>query len=294
MVIMRIYALFSTRRKKEIRKALKRGDFRVFYKAERESSRKKADQMRDVLMELRRLERKLGLEAIKKIADSLENDPTDETDANAINALLIASAIGNDLEGVQKALSYGADMNADAAPFEQTDDNGGICKTAIQVARTKGHIGISMYLAQRGGRNLPDNRPRLSVAEANALLRRAAATADLDAVKDAIGKGADVNAQDEKGRSSLMFASFHGHAEIVSLLIENNADVDARAEHDVTALMLASSQGRIHIVELLIENNADVNAPNKDSATALDYASHEGHAEVVELLKRHGAERRYP
>ncbi len=286
-MIMPIHALFSTRRKKEIRNALRRGDTRVFSKAQRETFRKRAQQMEDVLRALRLIEKKLGLEEVKKAADSLENDPTEEADKRAIDTLLIASALANDLEGVKKALSFGADIHADAAPFGQSDENGNACSSAIQIARTKGYIDISMFLAQKGGRNRP--KPSDEKQKWNAQLRRASARGVLHEMLEAIGKGADVDAQDEKGRNALMFAIHYGHTGIVKLLIGKNADVNAKAMHDVTALMLASNKGSVEIAELLIAQNADVTAKNVDGATALQYASLNGHEEVAELLRRHGA-----
>ena len=55
-----------------------------------------------------------------------------------------------------------------------------------------------------------------------------------------------------------MEASYQGHIDCVSILLENGADVDARNEDDDTALMWATGKGRIEIVKKLLENGANV------------------------------------
>jgi ankyrin repeat protein len=59
-------------------------------------------------------------------------------------------------------------------------------------------------------------------------LLNASTNGDLEKAKWAIENGADVNAKDDKGRTSLYHASFDGHDNIVSLLLEKEADVNAK------------------------------------------------------------------
>ena len=80
-----------------------------------------------------------------------------------------------------------------------------------------------------------------------------------ETVKLLLEKGrANVNANVRgEGATALMEASYQGHIDCVSILLENGADVDARNEDDDTALMWATGKGRIEIVKKLLENGAE-------------------------------------
>ena len=57
-------------------------------------------------------------------------------------------------------------------------------------------------------------------------LRNAARYGNIEAAKQAIDDGADVNAKDKRGKSPLHLAAYWGGKEIVELLIANGADVN--------------------------------------------------------------------
>ena len=100
-----------------------------------------------------------------------------------------------------------------------------------------------------------------------------------------IQRGADVNAKDADGLTSLMKASDEGHVDVVRLLIERGADVNAANEEGWTALMYASSRGHVDVVRLLIERGADVHVVDARGRTALDLAIRDGDDDVIELLR---------
>jgi len=58
-------------------------------------------------------------------------------------------------------------------------------------------------------------------------LHNAAEVGDINAVKDHLKKGLDVNARDSVGWTALMRAVSYGHTEIVKVLIAKGADIDA-------------------------------------------------------------------
>lgn len=113
----------------------------------------------------------------------------------------------------------------------------------------------------------------------------AAENGNLDEVRKALEKGADVNAKDKYSNTALMKAAVKGHSDIVELLIEEGADTDAKDVFDETALFNAVLKGHFHIVKLLIENGADVNV--KD---ALTEAIKGGYPHIVGLLIGYGAD----
>jgi ankyrin repeat protein len=119
-------------------------------------------------------------------------------------------------------------------------------------------------------------------------LHKAAGAGHKEVAKLLIANGADVNAKDVIGQTPLLDAAGGGHKEVVELLIAKGADVNAKDKYGRTPLH--SSIGKIgkgnkEVVELLIAKGADVNA--KDDLiewTPLFMAVEEGHKEIVELL----------
>ena len=78
-----------------------------------------------------------------------------------------------------------------------------------------------------------------------------------------------------------------GNIEAVKQHLAAGTDVDARDKEDKTPLKHAAYRGYKEIVELLIAKGADVNAKDEDGRTALDWA----HGETAELLRNHGGKR---
>ena len=102
-------------------------------------------------------------------------------------------------------------------------------------------------------------------------------------------KGADANAKDTSGRTALIWASIGGHIEIVTRLLENGAEVNARSNAGNTALITASIKGHIETVAMLLENGAEVNEENHHGLSSLSAASLKGHTETVVMLLDKGA-----
>ena len=97
--------------------------------------------------------------------------------------------------------------------------------------------------------------------EADRALLEAARDGNLEAVKQHLAAGTDVNAKDKHGSTSLHLAAREGHKEIGLVGKE--------------------------IVELLIANGADVNASSRHG-TPLDVAIFNKHPETADLLRKHG------
>ena len=81
-----------------------------------------------------------------------------------------------------------------------------------------------------------------------------------------IENGANVDRQDKDGWTSLMWAAFRGHSEIVATLLAANADPNVKRKGDgMTALMRASSLGHLRVVAMLVDQGADLNLQNRVS-----------------------------
>jgi len=120
-------------------------------------------------------------------------------------------------------------------------------------------------------------------------IHRAAFDGNIEAVKQHIAAGTDVNAKDDGGVTPLHYTAIGGHKEIAELLIAEGVDVNAKDENGKTPLHWAAWRGRNEIVELLISNGADVNAKDKRGDTPLDEAIKiKRHPETANLLRKHG------
>ena len=89
---------------------------------------------------------------------------------------------------------------------------------------------------------------------------------------------------------SIHDAAKEGNVEAVKQHLAAGADVNAGFVFGMTPLHIAASEGHKEIVELLIAKGADVNARMKDGKTPLDSAimiMHK-HPEIADLLRKHG------
>ena len=90
----------------------------------------------------------------------------------------------------------------------------------------------------------------------------AAEVGNIDAVKQHLAAGTDVNARDKDGWTPLHPASYEGHQEIVELLIGKGADVNAKVEfgplQGMTPLDSANNSGRTEIADLLRKHGGKI------------------------------------
>jgi hypothetical protein len=91
----------------------------------------------------------------------------------------------------------------------------------------------------------------------------------LEAVRDLITQGVNINIQNDLGRTALMEAVYHNDIPILRILIEANADLNIARNGGHTALMLACKKGYLEIVKILIASNADINVTDDNGKNAL-------------------------
>jgi ankyrin repeat protein len=112
-------------------------------------------------------------------------------------------------------------------------------------------------------------------------IHQAAETGNIEAVKQHLADGADVNAKDRWGETPLHVTD---NKEIAELLIAKGADVNAQDGFRRTPLHHAAHEGHREVAELLIAEGADVNETNGSGETPLNWAK----KELTDLLRKHG------
>jgi len=93
---------------------------------------------------------------------------------------------------------------------------------------------------------------------------------NLNALKEHIVYGTDLNKKDAYGSSPLNIATTFGKTEIALLLIDSGVDINARNADGGTALHTAAFFCRTEIVKALIESGAEQNIKNQYQSTALE------------------------
>ena len=87
-------------------------------------------------------------------------------------------------------------------------------------------------------------------------------------IKMLLEAGADVNAKDNGGQTALI-KIWPWHSEIVDVLLKAGADVNTSDNNGITALMVAVRGNDHKSVDMLIEAGADINAKDNDGKTVL-------------------------
>ena len=86
-----------------------------------------------------------------------------------------------------------------------------------------------------------------------------AGNGNLEEVRNLLGAGANVNAQNNQGYTALWIASCKGHLEVVKELLQHDkVVVNLLAKDGTTALVAARCQGRLDIVRILEDHAAPV------------------------------------
>ena len=112
---------------------------------------------------------------------------------------------------------------------------------------------------------------------------------NLEAIKQHLDAGTDINKKDKNGATALHRAARYRLLEIVEFLIENGANVAARDDRGETPLHHQTKAKKI--IEVLISKGADVNARDKSGQSSLHEAAggYNSHS-IVKLFVDHGAD----
>ena len=253
--------------------------------------------------------------------------------SNADKSIFAASGIGN-IEAVKQHLASGVDVNTkdsqSGTPLHYASDQIKVAefllekdarvnsvdyrgRTPLDYAMSARDSETADLLRQHGGKTGKELKDLERVKES---IQAAARIGHIEAVKQHLAAGANVNAKTKSGWTPLHLAASEGHREIVELLIEKGADVNAKDLRDETPLdkaigfqntnitdllrkhggrssaelsiVVAAELGNTEAVKQHLAAGTDVNAMDKDGETALDFAVKYKRTEIANLLRKHG------
>jgi len=123
------------------------------------------------------------------------------------------------------------------------------------------------------------------------LLHQTARRGNLPAVRALLESGEDVNKRDpELGQTALQCAAYLDKPVILKALIEAGADLNAQDSEGTTSLTFAAQEGNPVIAMELIKEGADVNLARPDGVTPLHMAANNGHEGCAAVLIQAGAD----
>lgn len=100
-----------------------------------------------------------------------------------------------------------------------------------------------------------------------------------------LGKGANPNVQDNRGRTPLMLASNLGFVDGVELLVSRKAHIDDSNATGETPLITAVHRNDPDMVRILLQAGANPDRADNSGRTARDYAKAGGKNRVLALIK---------
>lgn len=106
---------------------------------------------------------------------------------------------------------------------------------------------------------------------------------DLNAVKNLVGVGADINTATESQKTLLHVTN---NIECINFLASKGANVDAKDNHGNTPLHVMVSEGDVSLVNCLLENGASVHYKNNEGKTPIEMAS-KNKSEIEKLFEAH-------
>ncbi|WP_339199848.1 ankyrin repeat domain-containing protein [Paenibacillus sp. FSL P4-0176] len=123
-----------------------------------------------------------------------------------------------------------------------------------------------------------------AMTSADEQLFKAVEDSDTERIEQMIQGGANINAQDQSGRTATMIATYNNDPTSAKVLIEAGADVNIQDDMKNTPFLYAGAEGYLDILKLTIEAGADPAITNRYGGTALIPASEHGYVDVVQEL----------
>lgn len=123
-----------------------------------------------------------------------------------------------------------------------------------------------------------------AMTSADEQLFKAVEDSDTERIEQMIQAAANINAQDQSGRTATMITTYNNDLTSAKVLIKAGADVNIQDDMKNTPFLYAGAEGYLDILKLTIEAGADPAITNRYGGTALIPASEHGYVDVVQEL----------
>ncbi len=212
-----------------------------------------------------------------------------------IDETIFKAIKNNDLSVVQKAVTQGANINAQ---LEECEEHGNPGWTPLMAAAASNTVEIAKYLLDKGADLSPCN------TKGSTVLMLACSRGRLELVTMFLEKNADVHAKDDDGYTALMAVcsgktldtdgTEDDYLEITRLLIAQGVNVNETENKGETALHKATFFHFGACIELLFQHGADLNIQSYDGSTPMMNAISDEEIprclQTVKLLVAEGAD----
>jgi ankyrin repeat protein len=152
-------------------------------------------------------------------------------------------------------------------------------QNALHYAAAEGHMEMAAFLVEKGSALEAKNGYGRTP-----LLLAARESGNVAVARMLIDAGADINATDRSGQSSLDLAAWRGFNDFVNLLLDEGADVPLEGRKAVWTMRFATERGLERLFDHLVANGADLGVKSAEGGSLLHGAAAGGSSKIVMAL----------
>ena len=159
---------------------------------------------------------------------------------------------------------------------------------ALYWAAMCGHLDVVKFLVEEHGADINTMDQR-----GHSPLHKAVINGHLEVAQYLVEQGAeaDINSVVERGQTALLMAARNGHVEVVKFLVEElGADINATDEYGHTTLYRAAVANNHKLAACLVECGADANVTDERGRTISHKLAREGEVEAMKCMIEVGAD----
>lgn len=112
----------------------------------------------------------------------------------------------------------------------------------------------------------------------------AAAEGNIEALKQYLEQGVDINARNRQKRTAILTAAMHDHLDAVSFLIEAGADIDLQDETCFNPFLYACIHNKLELVQMMVKAGTNLELLTRFGGVGLTPACEKGHVDIVREL----------
>ena len=109
---------------------------------------------------------------------------------------------------------------------------------------------------------------------------------DVDEARGLIAQGINIDEQDYRGMTALLYAAVWNRVEIVKELVRAGASLNWQDAYGKSAVIYAAEKNRLEVVQELVGAGATLDEDDLSGWTAIEYGQEYGHSEIVALLAK--------